>query len=492
MDYLSFKSALSLLLESKKELKYLLDRGKVNQEQYDDILNSLPKKLDKYAGWIGRNINNTKSSINHIVNLINWFENNKNKIDEKDINKYTVDTLQSTFDSIGISKSQKQKEIKGDGSKLIYEDDEYLLYEIYNHEASCYYGSGTKWCITGNNPNNPNGGSQSWDMYTEEGAKFMFLIKKNGVMDDIYYKVAIAYIDKDNVRYILAAFNALDKQINKSTLKSITKSLDNNWNYIYFENEQWVGHVPIEIMSLETILNKTVEGTYTIQSDGTADVKGNVNISGMDLLIEIPVKFGKVTGNFDCSRNKLTSLKGAPQSVGGSFYCHLNQLTSLEGAPQSVGGSFYCDDNQLTSLGGSPQSIGRVFYCANNKLTSLDGAPKSVGGNFDCSNNELTNLQGATQLLGGDFFCNNNQLTSLKGVPKSVSGYFYCSNNRLTSLEGAPQSVGEGFNCNYNQLTNLEGAPQSVGGYFDCSNNKVKFTEYDVRAVSDVKGSIIV
>jgi hypothetical protein len=86
--------------------------------------------------------------------------------------------LQSTFDSIGISKSQKQKEIKGDGSKLIYENDEYLLYEIYNHKASCYYGAGTKWCITGKNPNNPNGGSQAWEMYTKQGAGFMFLIKK--------------------------------------------------------------------------------------------------------------------------------------------------------------------------------------------------------------------------------------------------------------------------------------------------------------------------
>jgi hypothetical protein len=76
--------------------------------------------------------------------------------------------LQSTFDKIGLIKSQQQKEIKGDGAKLIYEDDKYLLYEIYNYEASCYYGSGTKWCITGKNPNNPNGGNQSWDRYKKK------------------------------------------------------------------------------------------------------------------------------------------------------------------------------------------------------------------------------------------------------------------------------------------------------------------------------------
>jgi hypothetical protein len=428
MDYLSFKSALYLLLESKKELKSLLDRGKVNRVQYDEILDSLPEKLEKYAGWIGRNINNTEASINHIIDLINWFENNKNKLDEKDINKYTVYSLQSTFNKVGVSKSQKQKEIKGEGAKLIYENDEYLLYEIYNHEASCYYGSGTKWCITGKNPNNPDGGSYSWDSYRKEGAGFMFLIKKNGDMDDVYYKIAIAYTDKDNVRYILAAFNALDKQINKSTLKSITKSVNNNWDYTYFQNKKWFGDVPIDIMSTENILEKIVKGTYTIQSDGTVDVKGNVNLNKTNLT-KLPVKFGRVTGYFSCSDNQLTSLEGAPQSVGNYFYCSNNKLTSLKGAPQSVSGGFYCNDNQLNSL---------------------EGAPKSVVDIFDCS---------------------HNQLTSLEGAPPSVVGSFY---------------------CNYNQLTSLEGAPQSVGGYFDCSNNKVKFTEDDVLAVSDVKGEIIV
>jgi hypothetical protein len=143
-------------------------------------------------------------------------------------------------------------------------------------------------------------------------------------MDDIYYKIAIAYKDYKGKRYVLAAFNALDKQINMTKLKSITKSLDNNWDYIYFENEKWVGYVPIEIMSTKDILNKVVYGTYTIQSDGTVeqsdgtvDVNGDVNMSEMNLT-KIPVKFGKVTSDFYCENNQLISLEGAPQSVGGT------------------------------------------------------------------------------------------------------------------------------------------------------------------------------
>jgi hypothetical protein len=79
-------------------------------------------------------------------------------------------------------------------------------------------------------------------------------------------------------------------------------------------------------------------------------------------LTEIPVKFGEVTGYFNCSINQLASLEGAPKSVGGDFHCFNNKLTSLEGATKSVGGIFNCSYNQLTSLVGAPKSVGVLFY----------------------------------------------------------------------------------------------------------------------------------
>ena len=118
------------------------------------------------------------------------------------------------------------------------------------------------------------------------------------------------------------------------------------------------------------------------------------------------------------------------------FYCTDNQLTSLEGAPSSVGGDFVCYNNQLTTLEGAPTSVGGYFWCSNNYLTSLEGAPSSVGGYFNCSFNQLTTLEGAPSSVGGDFWCSYNKLTSLEGAPSSVGGYFNCSFNQLTSLTG--------------------------------------------------------
>ncbi len=98
-------------------------------------------------------------------------------------------------------------------------------------------------------------------------------------------------------------------------------------------------------------------------------------------------KFKDKEGDFYCSYNKLTSLKGAPKIVKGGFSCSFNKLTSLEGAPKIVEGDFYCGHNKLTSLKGSPKIVEGDFNCFNNKLTSLEGAPKEVNGDFYCYNN---------------------------------------------------------------------------------------------------------
>jgi hypothetical protein len=180
-------------------------------------------------------------------------------------------------------------------------------------------------------------------------------------------------------------------------------------------------------------LNECTEGTWTInKKTGLVDVEGRFGCEYQNLKDFKGVRFGTVTGNFNCSRNKLTSLVGAPQNVGWSFRCHHNELTSLVGAPQKVGVD---------------------FYCSNNKLTSLEGAPQEVGVDFDCENNQLTSLEGAPQEVGVDFNCSHNKLTSLEGAPQKVGGRFNCHHNKLTSLVGAPQKVGWVFNCSYNKIS---------------------------------------
>ena len=64
---------------------------------------------------------------------------------------------------------------------------------------------------------------------------------------------------------------------------------------------------------------------------------------------EIPewLKDVEITGNFDCSNNKLETLKNCPQNIGRYFSCSDNELISLGGCPEIIGVDFYCYGNKV-------------------------------------------------------------------------------------------------------------------------------------------------
>ena len=99
---------------------------------------------------------------------------------------------------------------------------------------------------------------------------------------------------------------------------------------------------------------------YTINNDGSIDVAGNVNLWDKGL-VELPLTFNKVSGNFDCDYNQLTSLKGCPRWVGGYFECSRNRLSNLEFSPDYVGVDFSCVHNDLID-NYSDTEIGGYFY----------------------------------------------------------------------------------------------------------------------------------
>lgn len=148
---------------------------------------------------------------------------------------------------------------------------------------------------------------------------------------------------------------------------------------------------------------------YTINQDGSIDVDGDVDLASR-VLTELPLKFNKVSGNFFCNNNRLTTLIGCPNIVSGNFYCTYNHLESLVGCPSEVGGKFNCYNNQLTSLIGCPIIIRGDFLCSSNELKSLNGCPSEVGADFNCTSNELTSLAGCPNQVGGSFLCFKNNL----------------------------------------------------------------------------------
>jgi hypothetical protein len=135
----------------------------------------------------------------------------------------------------------------------------------------------------------------------------------------------------------------------------------------------------------EAFLNECTNGTWSVnRRTGLVDVEGDFDCKSEGLESLFGISFGHVSGTFSCSGNQLTTLSGAPQTVGVNFDCHNNHLTTLAGAPQTVGGYFRCSHNQLTTLVGAPQTVGGRFSCSYNQLTTLVGAPQTVGEYFFC------------------------------------------------------------------------------------------------------------
>lgn len=161
-------------------------------------------------------------------------------------------------------------------------------------------------------------------------------------------------------------------------------------------------------------------------------INGNIDLSHMDLT-ELPdLSTVIVRGAFDCSRNMLKSLNGAPKKVE-RFDCSFNVLQSLEFGPKKA--RFYnCSWNRLKDLVGAPEEV-EEFICSYNDLESLNGGMKKALV-YDCSMNKLKSLTGAPHEVA-DFKCSFNELKSLVNGPKKVNNYKCSNNDRLISVENS-------------------------------------------------------
>lgn len=132
---------------------------------------------------------------------------------------------------------------------------------------------------------------------------------------------------------------------------------------------------PIIVSYIDSICKKYNIKNYTINSDGTVDVDGDVNLYKKGLT-ELPLRFGKVTRSLNCASNNLETLEGSPHWVGIDFECRDNRLTSLKGSPQYVGKDFSCSVNRLNTLECGPNVVLGSYWCNDNIIINFKGFPE--------------------------------------------------------------------------------------------------------------------
>lgn len=150
----------------------------------------------KYTDWVLKNVNPESESfdddVEYIVELIKDFDKYQSQFPKKDINQYvSVNELDAVVNHARTKK--KDKELEKQAEK-VYEDDKFVVIKPKSEEASCKYGSNTKWCVTSK-------GSGHFGRYTAGRQSLYFIINKAKSTNKNYSKVAIHFDDGGELRY---------------------------------------------------------------------------------------------------------------------------------------------------------------------------------------------------------------------------------------------------------------------------------------------------
>jgi hypothetical protein len=156
--------------------KILLQEGRVedakskypnNGDLVDFFVSSDPSGNNKYLQWMLKQVIDKNENRDLVLSLVSKFHKNYQRLEKKDINQYkTVGDLLTVLSSLKQSKGEEKREIKREGARVLYEDENVMVLRPLNHKASCTYGAGTKWCITSKSTDS------YWKSYTKETSSF--------------------------------------------------------------------------------------------------------------------------------------------------------------------------------------------------------------------------------------------------------------------------------------------------------------------------------
>ena len=187
-----------LLKEGRKEDLKKKYSTKFNEQDLDFILNisDLVEFNHKYTDFVLKNTDGDgeldTDELENLVDLIKDFDKYQSQFPKKDINQYvSVNELEKVILYIRAKNKEKESEKQAD---KIYEDDKFLVIKPKSEEASCKYGSNTKWCVTSK-------GSGHFGRYTAGRQSLYFIINKAKSTNKNYAKVAIHFDDGGELRY---------------------------------------------------------------------------------------------------------------------------------------------------------------------------------------------------------------------------------------------------------------------------------------------------
>ena len=197
-----------LLREGRKEDLKKKYSTKFNEQDLEFILNisDLKDFNHKYTDFVLKNTDGDgeldTDELEYLIELIKDFNKYQSQFPKKDINQYvSLNELEKVVNFVRVK--NKDKELEGQAKK-IYEKGDFVVIQPKTEQASCKYGSNTKWCVTSKN-------SGHFGRYTAGRQGLYFIINKAKSTNKNYSKVAIHFDDGGSMRY----WDAQDSQMSQ-------------------------------------------------------------------------------------------------------------------------------------------------------------------------------------------------------------------------------------------------------------------------------------
>ena len=121
-----------------------------------------------------------------ILGAVRQFHTVQNRLEQKDINKYTLRSLRRTIDNLPESETARKKRLRDKAeaeknSELVYNKNGIMAVRPLTTQASCYFGHNprlTTWCISTKSKRN------YFDQYTKEESKAFVIVRFFGIPED--------------------------------------------------------------------------------------------------------------------------------------------------------------------------------------------------------------------------------------------------------------------------------------------------------------------
>jgi len=182
-------------LGTKGVSKYLMFFARELFNNFDDVF----EEYLEYGEALDYNENDILVVAEEIMDVVQDFQQNQQRMEEKDIYKYNVAELQYKLDKLGISKraklaALKDKEAAEEGSKMVYNDHGIMAIRPETMQASCYYGHNprlTTWCISTKSERN------YFDKYTKEDGLAFVITRFFGIPEGSDDHIVAMQFDHD-------------------------------------------------------------------------------------------------------------------------------------------------------------------------------------------------------------------------------------------------------------------------------------------------------